>query len=114
MVNSRRAMSGECQEEIKVSVFKDIQIRSPRDVYLLAVWIALCDRARSTPTCQAHTTFHGLVSAAFSLSLESGASLCRAAQPETGPCMLFLFPSAGSGQAWLIALHSGKTEGCHR
>jgi hypothetical protein len=26
---------------------------------------------------------------------------------ETGPCMLFLFPSTGSGQAWLIALRSG-------
>jgi len=67
MVNSRRAMSGECQEEIKVSSFKDIRIRFPRDVYLLAVWIALCDRARSTSTCQAHTTLHGLASAFVSV-----------------------------------------------
>jgi len=27
--------------------------------------------------------------------------------PETGPCMLFLFPGSSPGQAWLIALHSG-------
>ena len=25
---------------------------------------------------------------------------------ETQPCMLFLFPGSGPGQAWLIALHS--------
>jgi hypothetical protein len=29
------------------------------------------------------------------------------AYPGTRPCMLFLFPSAGSGQAWLTALRSG-------
>ncbi len=47
-------------EEIDVRVFKDIQIRFPGDVYILAVWLAMSDRAKSTPTCHAHTTLHGL------------------------------------------------------
>ena len=60
MVNSRRSKGGKPHEEIKVSAFKGIQIRFPGDAYLLAVWIALCDRAKSTPTCQVHTTLNGL------------------------------------------------------
>lgn len=67
MGNSKRANSGERREEIKVSAFKDIQIRFPGDVYLLAVWIALCDRAKSTPTLQVHATLHGLASAFVSV-----------------------------------------------
>ena len=47
-------------EEIDVRAFKDIQIRFPGDVYILAVWLAMLDRAKSTPTCQRHTTLHGL------------------------------------------------------
>jgi hypothetical protein len=27
--------------------------------------------------------------------------------PETGPCMPFLFPGSGPGQAWLVALRGG-------
>lgn len=67
MVKSRRSKGGEPNEEIKVSTFKGIQIRFPDDVYLLAVWIALCNRARSTPTCQVHTTLHGLAAAFVSV-----------------------------------------------
>ena len=47
-------------EEIDVSVFKNVQIRFPGDVYILAVWTAMSERAKSTPTCQPHTTLHGL------------------------------------------------------
>ena len=49
-------------DPINVSVFKEIEIRFPGDVYLLAVWIAMSDRAKSTSTCQAQTTLHGLAS----------------------------------------------------
>jgi hypothetical protein len=49
-------------DEINVSVFKEIQIHFPGDVYLLAVWIAMSDRAKSTRTCQPQTTLHGLAS----------------------------------------------------
>ena len=49
-------------DEIKVSLFKEIHIHFPGDVYLLAVWIAISDRAKSTPTCKPQTTLHGLAS----------------------------------------------------
>ena len=49
-------------EEINVSAFKNIHIHFHGDVYLLAVWIAMSDRARSTPTQQPHTTLNGLSS----------------------------------------------------
>ena len=54
--------SKESIEEINVSVFKDIHIHFPGDVYILAVWIAMSDRAKSTPTSQPHTTLMGLAS----------------------------------------------------
>ena len=47
-------------EEIDVDAFKDIHIRFHGDTYILAVWLALADRARSTPTCKSRTTLHGL------------------------------------------------------
>ena len=47
-------------EVIDVSVFRDIQIYFPGDVYILATWLAMSDRAKSTPTAQRHTTLHGL------------------------------------------------------
>jgi hypothetical protein len=49
-------------EEIDVRAFKDIQIRFPGDVYILAVWLAMLDRSKTTPTSQPHTTLHGLAS----------------------------------------------------
>ncbi len=53
-------MSKERNEEINLSTFKNIHIHFHDDVYLLAVWIAMSDRARSTPTQQSHTTLNGL------------------------------------------------------
>lgn len=47
-------------EAIDVSAFQDIQVRFPRDAYILAVWMAMSDMAKSTATCQPHTTLHGL------------------------------------------------------
>jgi hypothetical protein len=47
-------------DEICVSAFRDINIRFPDDVYLLAVWVARSDRAKSTPTTHSHTTLSGL------------------------------------------------------
>jgi hypothetical protein len=47
-------------EAIDVSAFKDIWIRFPGDVYILAVWLAMLDRSKSTPARQTHTTLHGL------------------------------------------------------
>jgi hypothetical protein len=54
--------SKESIEEINVSVFKDIHIHFHGDVYILAVWMAMSDRAKSTPTSQPHTTLTGLAS----------------------------------------------------
>jgi len=51
-----------CNDEIRVSNFKEIQIHFPGDVYLLAVWTAMSNRAKSTSTCKPHTTLHGLAS----------------------------------------------------
>ncbi len=49
-------------DEIKVSNFKEIQIHFPGDVYLLAVWIAMSNRAKCTSTCMSQTTLHDLAS----------------------------------------------------
>ena len=60
MTSPKRTKSKERSEEINVSAFKNIHIHFDGDVYLLAVWIAMSDRARSTPTQQSHTTLNGL------------------------------------------------------
>jgi hypothetical protein len=60
MTRSTRTKSKKRNEEVHVSVFKDIHIYFPGDVYLLAVWIAMSDRAKSAPACQTHTTLNGL------------------------------------------------------
>ena len=49
-------------EEIPVSAFRDIHIHFSGDVYLLAVWIAMSDHAKCTPTSMPQTTLHGLAS----------------------------------------------------
>ena len=54
------AKSKEQNEEIPVSVFKDIPIHFPGDVYLAAVWVAMSNRAKSTPTGKPQTTLNGL------------------------------------------------------
>lgn len=62
MAKSKGTKNKAHNDEINVSVFKEIQIHFPGDVYLLAVWIAMSDRAKSTPTCQPQTTLQGLAS----------------------------------------------------
>lgn len=52
-----RRLSG---EEISVEALRDISILFPDDVYRLAVWVAMSDRALSTPTARRGTTLHGL------------------------------------------------------
>lgn len=47
-------------DEINVNVFKEMEIHFPGDVYALAVWIAMSDRAKSSPTSIRQTTLHGL------------------------------------------------------
>jgi hypothetical protein len=60
MARTGRQTRSAGKEEIDVSAFKDIHIRFPGDVYILAVWLAMSDRSKSTPTCKPHTTLHGL------------------------------------------------------
>ena len=55
-------MSMELNEEIPISIFKDIHIHFPGDVYFLAFLVAMSDRAKSTPTRQIYTTLTGFVS----------------------------------------------------
>lgn len=63
-------MATECaimDEEIHISAFKNIHIHFPGDVYLLAIWVAMSNKARSTSTCRSHTTLHGLANKFVSL-----------------------------------------------
>jgi hypothetical protein len=60
MAKQKNTLNRQHSEEISVSAFRHLQIHFPEDVYLLALWIAMSDRAKSTPTCQPHTTLHGL------------------------------------------------------
>ncbi len=52
-------MSKKQIDEIDVSTFKDIHIHFPGDVYILAVWIALSDKSKSTKTRKSQTTLNG-------------------------------------------------------
>jgi hypothetical protein len=47
-------------DEIHVTELKDIGIIFPGDIYSLAVWTAMSDRAKSSPTSRVQTTLHGL------------------------------------------------------
>ena len=60
MAGTRTRKHRQMNEEIDVNRFKGIQIQFPGDVYILAVWLAMSDRSKSTPTSQRHTTLHGL------------------------------------------------------
>jgi len=60
MANSKISKEKKRNDEIKVRVFKEINIHFPGDVYLLEVWLAMSDRAKSTSTCKPQTTLHGL------------------------------------------------------
>ncbi len=67
MARTARTKHPHGNEEILVSVFKNVQVRFPGDVYVLAMWVAMSDSAKSTPACQSHTTLHGLASKFASL-----------------------------------------------
>lgn len=60
MLRSKVARIKRQREEIDVSAFKRVHIHFPGDVYLLAVWVAMSDRAKSTATCRTQTTLSGL------------------------------------------------------
>ena len=62
MAASSRKKKRHEKGEISVSEFKEISIHFPGDIYQLAVWIAMSNRAKSTPTCEIHTTLQGLAS----------------------------------------------------
>jgi hypothetical protein len=55
-------------EKVDVNILKAIQIRFPGDVYILAVWLVMSDRSRSTPGHRAHTTLRGLAGHYVSLN----------------------------------------------
>ena len=67
MARMAKARQRHRNEEILVSVFKDVHIHFPGDIYVLALWVAMSDQAKSTPTCQPHTTLRGLASKFVSL-----------------------------------------------
>ncbi len=67
MTRTARPINERRNEEIHVSVFENIHIHFPGDVHVVAIWLAMSDRAKSTPTCQPHTTLHGLASKFASL-----------------------------------------------
>lgn len=60
MARNTRTKRTQTNEEIHIDVFKNISIHFPGDVYLLAIWVAMSDRAQSTPTCESHTSLQGL------------------------------------------------------
>ena len=62
MAMSKGSKNTKRNDEIEVSLFKEIQIHFPGDVYLFAVWVAMSDRARCTPTCKPQTMLRGLAS----------------------------------------------------
>jgi hypothetical protein len=60
MTANQARQSNPSNEKIDVNIFKAIQIRFPGDVYILAVWLVMSDRSKSTPRCRCHTTLLGL------------------------------------------------------
>jgi sucrose-6-phosphate hydrolase SacC (GH32 family) len=60
MARAAKRVRRQRNEQIDIREFEDISIRFPSDVYILATWMAMSDMAKSTPTCQPHTTLHGL------------------------------------------------------
>ena len=60
MARTAKRVRRQRNEQIDVREFEDIRIRFPGDVYILATWMAMSDMAKCTPTCQPHTTLHGL------------------------------------------------------
>jgi hypothetical protein len=62
MARSKGSTNKERTDEINVSAFREIHIHFSGDVYFLAVWIAMSDRAKSTATCKPQTMLRGLAS----------------------------------------------------
>ena len=60
MTKPRAKTSKYESDQIHVTQLKDIGIIFPGDIYSLAVWTAMSDRARSSPTAKVRTTLHGL------------------------------------------------------
>jgi hypothetical protein len=60
MTKPRAKTSKYDSDQIHVTQLKDIAIIFPGDIYFLAVWTAMSDRARSSPTAMVRTTLHGL------------------------------------------------------
>ncbi|MFW6374436.1 MAG: hypothetical protein ACOC3W_12130 [Thermodesulfobacteriota bacterium] len=91
MAASSRKKNKQEIEEVSVSKFKDINIHFPGDVYQLAVWIAMADRAKSIPTRILHTTLHGLANKFI--------NLCETAYADPNPLssedVLSIFRSHG-------------------
>jgi len=67
MARTTKTIHQQRNEEIHVSVFKNIHIHFPGDVYLLSIWVAMSDRTKCTPTSKSHTTLHGLANNFVSL-----------------------------------------------
>ena len=68
MARTRKNIRQTPTEEIDVREFRDIHIRFTGDVYVLAVWLAMSDAARSTPTRRPSTTLRGLAQSYVTLS----------------------------------------------
>ena len=67
MARNTKRISHDSIEEIPISAFKEINIHFSGDVYLLAVWLVMSDRAKSTRTRKTHTMLHGLANEFSSL-----------------------------------------------
>ena len=62
MTKPRAKTSKYDSDEIHVTKLQGIDIIFPGDIYALAVWTAMSDRARSSPASKGQTTLHGLAS----------------------------------------------------
>lgn len=60
------------QDQIDIRVFKDIHICFPGDVYILAVWLVLKDRSRTTAIRRSRTMLSGLANHLARLQASDG------------------------------------------
>jgi hypothetical protein len=85
---------------------RDLVSRWPRPARHWLASVSSLDGSVEQISPDKNVNFHD-ATATFTVSPESRALSCGAGLPETRPCMPFLFPGSGPGQAWLIALRSG-------
>lgn len=84
-------------KEIDIKALKGIHFFFPGDVYILAGWLVMADRSKSTPLRKAHTTLFGLAN--IFISLYDPAGSCPLSAEE----MMRLFAGHGiSGNPSLI------------